>query len=291
MRSLAAQAIQLQLDLAKGMEPEPTLALEEPRREAGDTLRARANGCRAERQAIISDSSLVSPIAGVRWTPSGSANRTCLSSLPYERSLSFPVPINNARLFLKLWRLRLESDLPKAPVIKVRMMAQPARPRALQGGLFAPLAPDPEKLELTLARIAAVVGRENVGSPEIPDTHRPHAFRVIAFQSAGSKSKSVVRRQGDVKSVSMMALRLFRPPVPVRVESAGGRPLRLLSSQVRGRITFAAGPWLKSGGWWEEEKWDREEWDIEIRNRKTPALYSIYYDRVRDEWYLQGEYD
>lgn len=339
IRSLATQEMRLRLDLAQGMEPEPSLALEEQRRETKEQRQE----MRDKRQATRPDSSLVS----------------CLSSLKYERTLRFPSPINNAGLFLKLWRLRLESDLPQAPVMMVHMAAQPARPRALQGGLFAPLAPDPEKLELTLARIAAVVGRENVGSPEVADTHRPHAFRMAAFNPAGPKvpfqavrnrartcqrigksqwnnfqrpgreqadrklkipnSKSQIHTSEilnlgfeildlkyeiknlqilnpkseiqNLKSACTMALRLFRPPLLARVELSSGRLLRLFSSLVRGRITFAAGPWAKSGGWWEEEKWNREEWDVEIRNEKASALYSIYYDRARNEWYVDGEYD
>jgi len=35
----------------------------------------------------------------------------------------------------------------------------PVKPRAAQGGLFIPLAPEPVKLELTLARIQAIVGK------------------------------------------------------------------------------------------------------------------------------------
>jgi hypothetical protein len=39
------------------------------------------------------------------------------------------------------------------------------KPRVLQNGLFVPLAPAPDKLELTLARLAKLVGEENIGSP------------------------------------------------------------------------------------------------------------------------------
>ncbi|MGH9430237.1 MAG: hypothetical protein ACRD3T_01705 [Terriglobia bacterium] len=338
IRSLATQEMRLRLDLVKGVEPEPGLALEEQRRETKGERRE----TRDEKRAMAPDSSLVSR----------------LSPLGYERTLNFPSPMNDARLFFKLWRLRLESDLPPAPVARIKIMAQPARPRPIQGGLFAPLAPDPEKLELTLARIAAVVGSSNVGSPQLVDTHRPHAFRMAEFNpaeagrahnamcaspraliviaaQAGTQAVDPCFRGGDGvgeplvapcsrndgpspkrrpegprqprlealpapqitgriaenEAPSTMALRLFRPPVPARLELDAGHPMRLFSSQVRGKIVFAAGPWRKSGGWWEEEKWDREEWDVEIRTGKTTALYSIYYDLARDEWYLQGEYD
>ncbi|MGH9450259.1 MAG: DNA polymerase Y family protein [Terriglobia bacterium] len=296
MRSLATQEMRLHLDLAAGMEPEPSLALEEQRRKTS-----------GKEEVTAPDPSL------------GSS----LTARPYERALSFPFPINNARLFFKLWRLRLESDLPRSPVAKITIIAQPARSRSIQGGLFAPLAPDPEKLELTLARIAAVVGSGNVGSPEILDTHRPHAFRIAGFNPAenrriprvapalspGENRKGVgedtTHRRGSNPGTQcmgqpralenevqpMMAIRLFRPPIAARVELNQGAPSRLFSCQAVGKIAFAVGPWRRSGGWWEEEKWDREEWDIEIRTGEKAVLYSIYHNLADGKWYLQGEYD
>jgi hypothetical protein len=58
--------------------------------------------------------------------------------------------------------------------------------------LFVPLAPEPEKLELTLARIAHVVGQENVGYPVLLDTHRPDAFRVVRFTSPEPRSGDIL---------------------------------------------------------------------------------------------------
>ena len=79
---------------------------------------------------------------------------------------------------------------PSAPIIKVSISAQPVKPRASQTGLFIPLAPEPEKLEITLARLAKLVGGENVGSPESLDTHRPDSFRMKRFRLATPRKKS-----------------------------------------------------------------------------------------------------
>ncbi len=109
----------------------------------------------------------------------------------FERAIRLPVPMLNPKVFLKLLQLDLQAHPPSAPVIKILLEAEPAEPRRAQSGLFVPLAPEPEKLELTLARINSVVSRRppvagkskqgRVGSPEVLDTHRPNAFRMRKF--------------------------------------------------------------------------------------------------------------
>ncbi len=100
----------------------------------------------------------------------------------YLRVLRLPVPVRNPKLLTKLLILDLEAHPPGAPIQQVKVEAIPTKLRVAQNGLFVPLSPEPEKVELTLARIAAVVGEENVGSPETLDTHRPDAFRIRKFE-------------------------------------------------------------------------------------------------------------
>ena len=85
------------------------------------------------------------------------------------------------KVFLKLLLLDTEMHPPAAAVIAVSINCEPVKPRVLQNGLFIPLAPEPEKLELTLARIAKLVGETNVGSPVVLNTHRPDAFAMKRF--------------------------------------------------------------------------------------------------------------
>src|SRR5215467_14498133 len=99
----------------------------------------------------------------------------------YVRVLNLPLPVRNARLLTRLLILDLEAHPPGAGVRRVELEAVPAKPRIVQNGLFVPLSPEPEKLELTLARLKAVVGEENVGAAEISDTHRPDAFQMHTF--------------------------------------------------------------------------------------------------------------
>ena len=102
----------------------------------------------------------------------------------FTRTLRLPVPMLDAKVFLKLLQLDLQAYPPGAPIVKIHLSADPARPRALQSGLFQPVFPEPEKLELTLARIAGIVGEGRVGSVELLDTHREGAFVVRHFAPA-----------------------------------------------------------------------------------------------------------
>jgi len=105
----------------------------------------------------------------------------------HARTYHLPYPMHDRAAFLKLIQLDLDANPPRAPVVAVSLAAEPAPPRVIQHGLFVPAAPEPQKLELTLARIARLVGAGNVGSPELLDTHRPDAFRMCRFAANGQR--------------------------------------------------------------------------------------------------------
>ena len=99
----------------------------------------------------------------------------------HVRRLRLPVPSRDSTFLLKLLKLDLQNHAPRAAVIAVKVVATPARARTRQMGLFLPLSPEPEQLEVTLARIRNTVGDDRVGSPKLLDTHRPNAFRQDRF--------------------------------------------------------------------------------------------------------------
>ncbi len=202
---------------------------------------------------------------------------------PHQRVLRLPYPMRDTRTFLKLLTLDLERHPPSAPITAVRLDAEPVNPRVVQHGLFIPLAPEPQKLELTLARIEKLVGEGNVGSAEPIDTHRPRAFRMRHFVCAAERP---VREQ--MPSEPMLALRCFRPPRPARVETPAGRPAEVSARGVKGRVVESAGPWRTSGDWWRADGWSREEWDVALSDG---ALYVISRERLSGEWFVEGNYD
>lgn len=199
----------------------------------------------------------------------------------HERAIRLPVPMRSPRVFLKLIELDLEKHSPAAPVIKVSIAADPAKPRTAQNGLFIPLAPEPEKLELTLARIAAVVGEENIGSPELLDTHMPGAFRMSA--PLQSRLSNIAFQSRKRERVVALAFRAFRPPLAAKVQAGS-----LSALGIHGKIVQQAGPWRTSGDWWTTGAWARDEWDIELSDG---TLYRIWCDAQTGRWFIEGSYD
>ncbi|MGB7151657.1 MAG: hypothetical protein WBD45_21045 [Terriglobales bacterium] len=249
----------------------------------------------------------------------------------FTRTLCLPTPILDAKVFLKLLQLDLQAHPPGAPIVKIELSAQPARPRALQSGLFQPVFPEPEKLELTLARIAGIVGEGRVGSVELSDTHREGAFAMRHFApvepaaeecAARAKVKPSGNRKKDKEGMAMqendsayqlserlgktkangeeamsavIALRLFRPPLGASVTMREAKPVQLRCldrENIAGEIVWTAGPWRSSGDWSEQEGWSREEWDIAVFSEDEQlVLYRLVQDRLSGKWFVEGMYD
>jgi protein ImuB len=176
-----------------------------------------------------------------------------------------------------------------APVTKIVLRIEPAKPRAAQNGLFQPSSPEPEKLELTLARICSVVGEGRAGSPQLLDTHRREAFEMKHFTPSAQKNGN-----SSTPKDLVTALRIFRPAVAVRVDHQNGRPSHISATkqkQISGEVLWSAGPWRSTGDWWEQDSWIRDEWDIALREQTGIGLYRLVHDLVEGKWMLEGEYD
>ena len=208
------------------------------------------------------------------------------------RTLRLPLPMLDPQLFLKLLQLDLNAHPPGAPIMKIHLAAEPARPRSAQSGLFLPPSPEPEKLELTLARIAGLVGEARVGSLELLDTYRAEGFRMRRFVPGAIPETS--REKTTAEKSAVAALRLLCPPLRATVTLENGEPVRVVCSkkkEVQGNVLWKAGPWRSSGDWWEREAWARDEWDIALQNTDGVALYRLVHDLLGGGWFVEGTYD
>jgi protein ImuB len=235
------------------------------------------------------------------WGQPPSAVRRSEAPLPrcrhpkFSRKLNLPLPMLDAKLFLKLLQLDLNAHPPGAPIVKINLAAEPARPRSAQGGLFLPPTPEPEKLELTLARIAAMVGKNRAGAMELLDTHHPEGFRMKRFMSESRHASTTqkISDQSEEKS-AVTALRRFRPPLCATVTLENGEPSHVVCAkkkEVQGNVLWKAGPWRASGDWWEREAWARDEWDIALQHVESITLYRLVHDLLGGNWFVEGTYD
>jgi protein ImuB len=227
----------------------------------------------------------------------------------FERRLRLPVAMRDPKVFLKLLQLDLAAHPPGAPVLKVWIAAQPAPPRCAQRGLFLPLTPEAEKLEITLARIISIVGEHRAGIARLVDTHRPDAFVTERFSISEESTNDHLTLSDPVDSPPY-ALRIFRPARQLTVRTAEGRPMAIQSRKgpdelpLQGKVLWSAGPWRCSGEWWGEQNqtrnhvqgsgpWDREEWDIALQSvaDSSVGLYRIYQDVGNGQWFAHASYD
>jgi protein ImuB len=222
------------------------------------------------------------------------SNQPSKDNQQFLRTLRLPLPMLDAKVFLKLLQLDLNAHPPGAPIVKIHLAAEPARSRSAQGGLFLPPSPEPEKLELTLARIAGVVGGNKVGALELLDTHHPEGFRMRRFVAEVARRVPQKRSPDANQAASAVtALRRFRPPLRADVTLENGQPGHLLcrKKNVQGEVLWKAGPWRFSGDWWEREAWSRDEWDIAVQNGETIALHRLVHDLLGGVWFVEGTYD
>jgi protein ImuB len=208
----------------------------------------------------------------------------------YRHEWKLPVPTQDKKVLFTLARLDLERNTFSAPIKRLTIEVVPVRPRVAQGNLFAPPSPEPEQLEITLARIRGVVGSMDaggincVGSPKVLDTHRPDAFAVQMFSSATAV-------QSESAAVPILAMRIFRPALETSVEVTEETPHLVRLWKKHRRVLAASGPWCSSGNWWNAAVWSREEWDVALKTFEGVSYYRIYLDRLRKQWFVEGVFD
>lgn len=207
----------------------------------------------------------------------------------HARAIDLPAPTRDVKTMLTLLRLELEKTPPGAPVIGFTLVAHPDRPRRAQLSLFGPAALSPEKLATTIARLISLLGEERVGMPMAVDGHLPERYAIGDYAPPPPPN---LRNQA-LKSRSLLAGRVFRPPVPVEVitrESDGQLQITSINSStdVSGNVRISSGPWRIESGWWSDTPAAREYWDVEL---ERGGIYRVYQSAASADWYVDARYD
>ncbi len=102
----------------------------------------------------------------------------------YKRVIRPAIPSNDRKFLLKLLQLEIAAHPPQAAVVSLTLTAEAGQQSKVQLGLFSPPTPEPSRLDVTLARLKAMVGTDRVGSASLKNTHRPAILRCKSLQSA-----------------------------------------------------------------------------------------------------------
>jgi hypothetical protein len=192
------------------------------------------------------------------------------------------------------------------------LIAEPDQPRKGQLSLFGPPALSHDRVTATVAKLAAMVGRDRVGAPQTVDRHLPERFAIVPFDPPPPPEM----RRTPKKGRGLLAVRVLRPPVAIDVITDQGplstaNPLfndgLLMHMQLRavktlmpdneqkskppkieGSVRVASGPWRLEEGWWEPSPVARDYWDVELA---AGGIYRVYRERRSGKWFADGVYD
>lgn len=197
----------------------------------------------------------------------------------YERKFAIPQPTNDVELLFRMLHTHLENFKSNHPIIAVSLEAQPGKSAQQQFALFETALRDPHQLYETLARLSALLGKDRVGTPVLEETHRPDAFRLEPFSwELGERS--------EPGPLPAPALRRFRPAAAASVLRHESKPAYLRAAQVEGEILVRRGPYAFSGNWWDDSRWSRREWDVELLGGTVARCH-----QTESGWALDGIYD
>lgn len=198
----------------------------------------------------------------------------------YEHCFTVPSPTGSVETLFRMLQTHLETVRADSPILSLDLTARPARPETHQFGLFDHTLRNPNQFAETLAQLTALAGSKNVGTPVLEATHRPDAFRMQR------PDFDAVQHSPEKTQNTGLQLRRFRPPLAAHFEFRGANPALVRSESFRGAVSEARGPYMSSGHWWDDSRWAREEWDVELAGR---ILIRIF--RSNEGCFIEGMYD
>jgi protein ImuB len=206
----------------------------------------------------------------------------------HTRTVRPALPNTDRKLWLKLIHLDLQAHPPQAAILSLHLNAKPGSTSKVQLGLFSPQVPEPMRLDVTLARIHAIVGEGCAGQAVLKDTHRQDAFHVEPFAVPASVSSR--------KSPSQrLAVRQLRPPENVTVTVRDRHPYSFFFREKHYTVERAYGPWSSAGDWWKPSLWSLEQWDIVARSHdetnECRLCCCLTRDLMQEAWQVEALYD
>ncbi len=204
------------------------------------------------------------------------------------------LPTNDKHLWLKLLHLDWIAHPPDTGVVTMLLRAETGIAGKVQLGLFSPQLPEPGRLDVTMARIRAIVGEERAGGVEFKDAHEPDACRMKPFSATMPQAEQLTEPK-----LPAAVMRRLRPTEKVTMTLRNDCPYIFYFRGISYEIEKSYGPWRAAGGWWTDGRWSIEEWDIvaRLRDKNFPSqsdsqlLCCMTRDVLGNRWQVQALYD
>ncbi|MDT7817944.1 MAG: protein ImuB [Acidobacteriaceae bacterium] len=204
----------------------------------------------------------------------------------HTRTVRPALPTTDKQLWIKLLHLDLEAHPPQAAILALTLTAEPGSTSKVQLGLFSPQLPEAARLDVTLARIRAIVGEECVGRAVLQDTLTPENFRAEPFTVPSRDSA------GAIASQPRASMRRLRPPETTSVTLQNRRPSMFFFRERRYTVERTYGPWLTGSDWWNQTLWGFEQWDLVARAQDGGMICCcMTRDLMQNLWQMVALYD
>jgi hypothetical protein len=133
-----------------------------------------------------------------------------------------------------------------------------------------------------------MLGDGRVGMATTVDGHLPERYAIADY----APPPPPTTRSKPARSRGLLAVRVFRPPIPVEVithEVDGELQIAAINGDgdLSGETRLSSGPWKVQEGWWSSSPADRDYWDVELQRG---GLYRVYRDEGR-AWFIDARYD
>ena len=175
--------------------------------------------------------------------------RMCLEKqLTYSRVIRPAIPSSERKFLLKLLQLEIAAHPPPAAICSLTLTAEAGQNSKVQLGLFAPQTPEPSRLDVTLARLKALVGDDHVGSAVLSDTHRSGSFTMENFSMSSQPSLRIGRNSSNIAAAHSTT------SSDSRSDSYVKSLLHFGMEQSSYDVQVAYGPWHSSGCWWSSQQ-------------------------------------
>ena len=219
--------------------------------------------------------------------------------------LRLPKPTVAGKTLLEVARERMGNLTLPGPVREMAVEVIDSVPvRRTQLDLFSRAAPSPERLAVTLGRLASGLGDGAVFAAKLADEHRPEkAWQPAALEAATASVSEEM--PAPIETAKKKKPKKEKALPPATLEPEAKRPVRVLAAPepvtlvrraadlnllVRGRrlvVEEMEGPERLSGDWW-DTPYDRDYFRVRT---EEGSRWWIFHDRAHDSWHLHGMFD